>query len=353
MNFHEWNRNKNLWLREQKRRLALALFDKKNPHVFTQQETQKFRKILILRNDNKLGDMIVTSVVIRELKKQLPNAEISVIAGPTSAQLLTHNPYVSHIYVGENQFWQMFWLGRKLATENFDLFVDFDRKNSAATLLFLRLLRPKFAFGFNREGIKLYNLSVPFDFDAFHVTQWHAKFLATLGLSLTDTHYDLFLPEKEMQETEQFLSSLKPFIALSVFAASKHRSFSWEQVCAIAQAFPNDKFVLLGKFAQNHALTQGKINPTNLLLLPPSFGLYHSLAALKQSILLVTPDTMYVHAAVSFHKPLVALYKDTPEAYSWAPQNITFRTFLTKEDFSQFDILLLIKAVKEILAKIR
>lgn len=353
MNFHEWNRQKNLWLREQKRRIALALFDQKNPHVFSQRETQNFRKILILRNDNKLGDMIVTSVVIRELKKQLPNAEISVIAGPTSAQLLTHNPYVSHIYIGENKLWQMFRLGKQLAKENFDLFVDFDRKNSAATLLLLRLLRPTFAFGFNREGVKLYNISVPFDFDAFHVTQWHVKLLNTLGLQLTDTHYDLPLPEEETRETEQFLSSYKPFIALNVFAASKHRSFSWEQVCAIVHAFPNYKFVLLGKFAQNHALTEGKIKPTNLLLLPPSFGLYHSLAALKQSMLLITPDTMYVHAAVSFHKPLIALYKDTPEAYSWAPQNIAFRTFLTKEDFSQFDVLLLIKAVKEILSKIR
>lgn len=350
MDFHTWNRQKNLWLREQKRRVALALFDKKNPHVFSQKETQNFHKILILRNDNKLGDMIVTSVVIRELKKQLPNAEISVIAGPTSAQLLTHNPYVSHIYIGENKLWQMFRLGKQLAKENFDLFVDFDRKNSAATLLLLRLLRPTFAFGFNREGVKLYNISVPFDFDAFHVTQWHAKLLNTLGLQLTDTHYDLSLPEEETRETEQFLSSYKPFIALNVFAASKHRSFSWEQVSAIAKAFPNYNFVLLGKFSQIRAFTQDKQKPLNLVILPQSFGLYHSLAALKQSILLITPDTMYVHAAVALQKPLVALYKDTPEAYSWAPQNIPSKIFLTKEDFSQFDTQPLIKAVHTLLA---
>ncbi len=350
MNFHEWNRQKNLWLREQKRRIALALLDQKNPHVFSQKEVQDLRKILILRNDNKLGDMIVTSVVIRELKRQLPQAKISVIAGPTSAQLLVHNPYVSHIYIGENKLWQMFQLGQQLAKENFDLFVDFDRKNSAATLLLLRLLHPKFAFGFNREGVKLYNVSVPLDFDAFHVTQWYAKLLSTLGLDLTNTHYDLFFPEKESRETEQFLSSYKPFIALNVFAASKHRSFSWEQVCAIATSFPSYNFVLLGKSTQIYAFINGKNKPSNLIILPSSFGLYHNLSALKQSLLLITPDTMYVHAAVALQKPLVALYKDTPEAYSWAPQNIPSKIFLTKEDFSQFDTQPLIKAVHTLLA---
>lgn len=351
MNFHDWNRQKNLWLREQKRRVALALFDWKNPNIFTPQETKNLRKILILRNDNKLGDMIVTSVVIRELKKQLPQTEISVLAGPTSAQLLAHNPYVSHIYIGENKLCQMFRLGRQLAKENFDLFVDFDRKNSAATLLLLRLLQPKFAFGFNRGGIKLYNISVPLEFDAFHITQWHAKLFETLGLRLTNAQYDLFLPEEETRETEQFLSSYKPFIAFNAFAASKHRSFSWEQVCSIVKAFPKHNFVLLGKSAQIHAFTDGKTKPSNLILLPYSFGLYHSLVALKQSILLITPDTMYVHAAVALKKPQICVYKGD-SCTVWGPNDPQAHPLFSSDDLNRFPISTLSEAIQKTLAEI-
>ena len=352
IDFHALNRQKNLWLREQKRRLALFLLDQKNPSIFTSEETKNLHKILILRNDNKLGDMIVTSFVIRELKKQLPNAEISVLAGPASGQLLVKNPYVNHIYIGENKLWQMYRLGRKLAKEHFDLFVDFDRKNSAATLLLLRLLHPRFAFGFNREGVQLYNLSVPLDYDAFHITQWYEKLFKALGLQLKNFHYDLFLPEKESKETMDFLAPYMPFIAINPLAASKHRCFSWKQVCTVAEAFPRYNIVLLGKVSQIQAFIKGKNKPKNLISLPYSFGLFHNLATLKQSLLLITPDTMYVHAAVALQKPLVALYKGTPETQSWAPQNIPFKVFVTKEDFSQFDIWFLIDAAHTLLRQL-
>lgn len=78
MTFRELNRRKNIYLRRLKARVVKWLLDKPNPNCFSPKDLPSIRKVLFLRNDNKLGDMIVSTFSFRELKKQLPSVEISV-----------------------------------------------------------------------------------------------------------------------------------------------------------------------------------------------------------------------------------------------------------------------------------
>lgn len=93
MTFRAWNNRKNNWLRAQKGEWAAKLLgrapmsDAYNP--------QKVQKILLLRNDNKLGDALVSSVLLRGLKALFPTADIDVVAGKSNATILRNNPAVS------------------------------------------------------------------------------------------------------------------------------------------------------------------------------------------------------------------------------------------------------------------
>jgi ADP-heptose:LPS heptosyltransferase len=57
------------------------------------------RKVLILRND-KIGDMIVTAALLRELKKNYPHWQIDVAASSANRDVIADNPHQRYPHLG-------------------------------------------------------------------------------------------------------------------------------------------------------------------------------------------------------------------------------------------------------------
>ncbi len=358
MGFREWNRKKNLWLRAFKARAAQMLLDKQNPNRFTPAESGTIRKVLFLRHDNKLGDMIVSTLAFRELKKRLPQAEISVIAGPTAAKIIENNPHVSHIFLYKKNLSSVWRLGRRLARERFDLFIDMDKENSLETLLLLRLVRPRFAFGFNRHNVQMYNITTAFDFTKFHVTEWHKTAFKTLGLledNTFDASYDLFIPAEAQNAARTFLKTLpanRKTVIFNPFAASKHRCFNFTQAKQTAKQLADSNVVLVGPPNALDSFGVGESCPNNLFKAPQelcrTYGVWASIALLAEADLLVSPDTYIIHAAAALKKPVCALYAPA-DGTSWYPKNVRYQIKTqTQGDFCTFDLSqLLTNIIKE------
>jgi len=67
-------------------------------------------KLLVLMNQ-KIGDMIVCSPILREIKLAHPKAELHVLASEVNKELVLSSPYVDKVHVYKNQ-WQ-----KQLATQ--------------------------------------------------------------------------------------------------------------------------------------------------------------------------------------------------------------------------------------------
>lgn len=355
MDFRAWNRKKNLMLRELKAQAARFILDKPNPHKFTPQELPSIRKVLFLRHDNKLGDMIVSSVSFRELKKWLPQAEISVISGPSAAKLIETNPHVNHIFLYKKNLRSVWKLGKRLQQEKFDLYIDLDKKPGLESLLLLRLIRPRFAFGFNRENIRMYNITAPLDFARFHVTEWHQKMMETLGIlppgTAFDASYDLFIPPQAQEEASRFLKTLPPgrkTVVFNPFAASKHRCFRFAQAKQAAELLPQANVILVGPPDALNAFGRGEKFPENLFAAPQEIcrahGVWASVALLAQADLLISPDTYIVHAASALKKPLCALYAPA-DGNTWFPKTPNNTILVQAGEFTSFDISLLLQHI--------
>lgn len=362
MGFRAWNRKKNLWLRTFKARAAKAFLDHKNPNRFTPAERKNIRKVLFLRHDNKLGDMIVSTLAFRELKKSLPQAEISVIAGPAAAAIIENNPNISRIFLYKKKLSDIWKLGKKLAQEKFDLLIDMDQENSLETILLLRLINPRFAFGFNRQNVQMYNITVPFDFTKFHVTGWHKKAFQTLGLLQEnqpfDTSYDLFIPADARTAARDFLHTLptrRKTIVFNPFAASKHRCFSFKQAIQTAGNFPQANVILVGPGEALNLFGAGENFPPNLFKTPSAlcrtYGVWASIALLAEADLLISPDTYIVHAAGALHKPVCAAF--TPiNKITWGPCGQSVILDVSQgQDFNTVDLSNLARQTAPLLEK--
>ncbi len=56
------------------------------------------KKILVIQTA-KIGDMICSTPVFREIKKKYPGASLSVIAAPATAELLRYNPHIDNVII--------------------------------------------------------------------------------------------------------------------------------------------------------------------------------------------------------------------------------------------------------------
>ena len=73
----------------------LRILTSKKPVNFNLKDT---KKILFMRYD-RIGDMIITTPVFRELKLANPKISISVLASKTNQEVLLNNPFIDSIYI--------------------------------------------------------------------------------------------------------------------------------------------------------------------------------------------------------------------------------------------------------------
>ncbi len=356
MNIHTLNRKKNILFRKWKRNLARFIFDRKNKHVFSSKELPHIKKVLFLRHDNKLGDMTVSTLAFRELKKRLPQAEISVIAGNSSLHLIKNNPHISKIFIYKKNLFDIFKLGRTLAQEHFDLYIDMDKEVTPGSILLLSLIKPRFAFGFNRGKYAMYNVTETIDFPKLHITDWYKKMFERLGLLAEgesfDSSYELFVPAEASLAARNFLDTLPKAdrnIIFNPFAASRHRCFSFEQAQLTAEKFPQDNIILIGPKKELEAFGQGNTFPKNLFKaegsLYDSFGIWASVALLERADLLISPDTYIVHVASALKKSVFSVFT-IDQKQNWAPSKKNISLVLDEgQDFNNEDIRPLLEQI--------
>jgi heptosyltransferase-2 len=78
------------------------------------------KKILIIRFSS-IGDIVLTTPVIRCLKTQLPEAEIHYLTKKQNQSLLQENPFLTRTWLYEKNFKELLPL---LKAEKFDFIVD-------------------------------------------------------------------------------------------------------------------------------------------------------------------------------------------------------------------------------------
>ena len=77
-------------------------------------------KFLIIRFSS-IGDIVLTTPVIRCLKKQVPDAEIHFLVKNSFRSVVEHNPYIDKLHVLAHS-WEL--MIEELKTENYDFIID-------------------------------------------------------------------------------------------------------------------------------------------------------------------------------------------------------------------------------------
>ena len=125
--------------------------------LITSKKTTKFdiknaRNILFLRYD-RIGDMIITTPVFRELKRNYPEINVSVLASSINQNVLDKNPYVDKVYINhKNNFLRDLPTLLKLRNNKYDVCVEFDHSVIPHSIARLRIIKPKKIISVSKKG---------------------------------------------------------------------------------------------------------------------------------------------------------------------------------------------------------
>lgn len=294
----QWNRRRNYYLKSLRMRIAKLLWDYRYRAPF---DLENIKKVLLLRDDGKIGDMVISTSLFREFHSR--GLVMDVLATPENIIIIENNPYIRKIYVNNSDD-----LTDRLFKEEYDAVIDMGDKISPASLKFLRKIKPKNVIGFNKESYNIYNKNIHFDGYDKHISTRYALLLDALKFKDYSVDYDLHIPESIHLQVSSYLQALpgKYNIILNPFTASNKRDLSSKQIQDLVNQL-HEQYNHINIFIIGLPERIKDISAQNIYIYP-NLNIYSAMSLIAHADLIISPDTSVVHIAAAWKKPLVALY---------------------------------------------
>ena len=115
-------------------------------------DLKKTKDALFLRYD-RIGDMVITTPVFRELKRVYPKINIIVLASKSNKGVIQDNPYIDEIYINnKNNILSDIKTLLHLRKRMIDLCFEFDHSVVPHAIIRLRLINPKKIISVEKSG---------------------------------------------------------------------------------------------------------------------------------------------------------------------------------------------------------
>ena len=316
-------------------------------------EFKNVKKVLVFRYD-RIGDMIVSTPIFRELKKHNPDIEISVLASKNNQDIIKYNPYISEIFINyKNNLLQDFFTLLKLRFRRFDVCIELDHSVITHAIIRHIIINPKniiSIYKYGRYGVAGNELEI---YDYFtnkdennHFSRIWLETLIFFGINTSSSSYDIFLSSNEREKANLFLLSLNEKIKIGInidaFSTSKKINiFELRKICTgLYQLNNNIRIILLASPNYRDTLL-AYISEMNLDYISPSFETETILevsALIEKLDMVISPDTSIVHIASAFDIPVISIHEKNNESYRlWAPTSRLSSTVFSMTEVGLYD----------------
>lgn len=273
-------------------------------------------KFLIIRFSS-IGDIVLTTPVIRCLRKQYPDAQIHFLTKPSFTGLLQSNPYIDKIHTWNDNLKEM---RQVLEAEQYDQVIDLHHNLRSARIK--RMLHKVKAVSFHKLNVQKFiytNLKINMLPDK-HIVDRNLETVATLGVQNDGRGLDYFIPDKDrVQQDDLPASHMLGYIAVVIGAALNTKKMplhKLKDLCAAIQ-YP---IVLLGD--KNDAIEGSAIAAVDDIKIYNAcgkFNLNESADIVRNAKLVITHDTGLMHIAAALQKPIISIWGNTVPEFGMYP----------------------------------
>lgn len=274
-------------------------------------------KILIIRFSS-IGDIVLTTPVIRCVKKQIKAAEIHFLTKYEYRHIVQPNPYLSKIHLLQNDNWEP--LLESLQAEGFDYIIDLHK--NLRTSKVKRSVKKATSFAYDKLNWQkwlLTNFKIN-QMPSVHIVDRYMATVQSLGVTNDEQGLDYFIPENEVvKESDIPMSHQAGFIGIVIGASYATKKLPAEKIMELC-ALINHPIILLG--GPEDKLTGeaiAAIDPHKVYNACGKFILNESADLVRRSKLIISHDTGLMHIAAAFKKPVISVWGNTVPAFGMAP----------------------------------
>ena len=268
----------------------------------------KTLKILVVRFSS-IGDIVLTTPVLRALKKQL-NAEVHFLTKSSFTSLLINNPYVDVVYQIDKSVNEV---NSDLKNEKYDLVVDLHSNLRSAKL---RNIGKKYV-KYNKDTFKKF-LFVKFSVDRLkskHTVERYFDTVVKMDVKNDNEGLDFFLSKKDEIDLTVFPKS---YITFAIGGTHFTKKLPTEKIISICKK-RNETVVLIGG---PEDFEIGKIiesNCDNVINTCGKHNINESAFIVNNSDLLITHDTGMMHIAAALGKKIFSIFGGTHPNLGFTP----------------------------------
>lgn len=341
------------YMRAKRLKIGKYIWDRKEKAKIVEGDNflkdNSIKSILFLRYDGKIGDMIVNSLMFREIKKVYPDIKIGVIARGAAIDIIRDNPNVDKIYEYYKDRKKIKNLALKIKEEKYDLLIDFSEMLRVNQMMLINLCGARINIGLDRKDWELFDLSIESGKDfkwTEHITKRYLAYLIKLGLKKEniDISYDIYLEDEKKYEA--FFNEIKESkkLILNPYGASKHKSFNVETLeNIIIYLKDKDIAIILTYFGDKYKELEFLEKKYKYVYIPKKIeSILDTAILIKKSDYVISPDTSIVHIASAFNKKMITVYPPKGGKYGvdhsvWAPKSEYSRVIFCKDKIGTYD----------------
>lgn len=273
------------------------------------------QKILIIRFSS-IGDIVLTTPLLRALKEQKPDIEIHYITKKVYAPVLENNPHIDQLILLEDKLSSLF---PQLKKQKYDFIVDLHNN--------LRSLRIKAVLKRPYESLDKLNrqkwLLVRFKKDhmpSVHIVERYFKTLERLGVKNDGKGLEYYSGLEQEKNIKGLEESIKDNFAVIVIGGTYYtKQIPEEKFDDLLARFSLPLVLLGGPDDQKQAQKIAQKYPQQVHNLTGKTSLNESAEIIRRSQFVVTSDTGLMHMAAAYQKKTYSVWGNTVPEFGMVP----------------------------------
>lgn len=285
-------------------------------------------KFLIIRFSS-IGDIVLTSPVVRMLKQQVEGAEIHYLTKEKFAFIPENNPYIDKTISFDGDWKKMI---SALKSESYDHIIDL-HNNLRTRSIKKRLALPYFTF--DKLNIKKW-IYVNFKKNLLPNKSIVDRYLESVSVfDIKNDHkgLDYFIPKKDKYALSEEIKAYPFFDVIVIGGTYFTKQIPENKIIELIDKSDSPFVLLGGKEDISKAKAIQKQCNKVLFNLVGEINLNQSASVIEQARAVVTSDTGLMHIAAAFNKPILSLWGNTVPEFGMYP-------YLPHSDSKIFEIKL-------------
>ncbi|MBX2930507.1 MAG: glycosyltransferase family 9 protein [Chitinophagaceae bacterium] len=272
-------------------------------------------KLLIIRFSS-IGDIVLTTPVVRCIKQQIPNVSIHYLTKSSFKGIVESNPYIDEVKILQDDWQQMI---TDLQQEEYDYVIDLH--HNLRTLRVKKSLKAK-AFSFNKLNIQKWLLTalkinlLP----NIHIVDRNFETVKSLGVINDGKGLDYFIPEKDCIKLKDIPAQHQfGYIGIVIGAALNTKKMPVQKLQDLCSKIEYPIILLGGKEDRENGELIASIDNVKIYNACGKFNLNESADLVRKAKLFITHDTGLMHIAAAFKKPILSVWGNTVPAFGMTP----------------------------------